>query len=102
MASIDSYTRHKFGSVMYEYPWVSDSVGFEIQQIKLNRIKSKHIPIRRMTKVKRLKTRTLGILNLRKMVSDNRSNGIAVKQEIVTESPINDLVPPISSKNKNK
>jgi hypothetical protein len=55
-----------------------------------------------MTKVKRLKTRTLGILNLRKIVSDNRSSGIAVRQEIVTDSPINDLVPPISSKNKNK
>jgi hypothetical protein len=44
----------------------------------------------------------MGILNLRKMVSDNKSSGIAVREERVTDNPINETDPPISSKNKNK
>ena len=55
-----------------------------------------------MTKIERLKTMTLGILSLRKMLSDNKSSGIATKEERVTDNPINDTDPPISSKNKNK
>lgn len=57
------------------------------------------IPINRMKLTLKQIAMTFGWLSFRKMRSEKVSNGIETTDWSVLDSPIKDLVPPISSKN---
>jgi hypothetical protein len=99
MASIGSNRRHKFGSYKNEYPSSCDNhEGIINLKIKKQQCSERCIPINRIMPAPKQIVITFGWLSFRKMRSEKMSNGIEANDWSVLDSPIKDLVPPISSK----